>query len=66
VAWLAAQSPPNTSGPITGPYVVVRIGSDGSQSTLAEGPDISGLTASSNRSTVSWTANGVATSAPLA
>jgi len=66
VVWLAAQSPFQTPGPITGPYVVVRIGSDGSQSTLAQGPDISGLTASSDGSTVSWTANGVAASAPLA
>jgi hypothetical protein len=65
VAWLAAQSPFEASGP-TGPYVVVRIGSDRLQSTLAQGPDISGLTTGSDGSTVSWTANGVAASAPLA
>ena len=64
VAWLSGLSA--TGGGPTTSYSVVRIGSDGTQSTLAQGTNISGLTASPDGATVSWTNNGVPGSAPLA
>jgi hypothetical protein len=64
VAWLSGLAP--IGGGPTSSYSVVRIGSDGTQSTLAQGTNISGLAASSDGSTVSWTNNGVPGSAPLA
>jgi hypothetical protein len=64
VAWLSALAP--IGGGPQSAFSVMRIGSDGGQSTLAQGPNISGLTASSDGSTVSWTNNGVPASAPLA
>jgi hypothetical protein len=64
VAWLSALAA--LGGGPNSAFSVVRIGSDGSQSTLAMGPDLSALTASANGATVSWTDNGNAASAPLA
>ena len=64
VAWLSALSP--IGGGPQSAFSVIRIGSDGGQSTLAQGTNISGLTASSDGATVSWTNDGVAASAPLA
>ena len=57
VAWLSGLSA--TGGGPTTSYSVVRIGSDGTQSTLAQGTNISGLTASPDGATVSWTNDGV-------
>jgi hypothetical protein len=64
VAWLSAISP--IGGGPNSAYSVVPIGSDGAQATLAQGTNISGLAASSDGSTVSWTNNGTPASAPLA
>jgi hypothetical protein len=64
VAWLANISPLD-GGPATA-FSVVHIGANGAQSTLAQGSNLAGLSASANGVTVSWTQNGVPASAPLA
>jgi hypothetical protein len=64
VAWLSGLAP--IGGGPTSAYSVVRIGSDGTQSTLAQGTNIGGLAASSDGSMVSWTNDGTTASAPLA
>ena len=64
VAWLAGLSPAG-GGPVSA-LAVVRIQAGGTQSTLAQGPDLTGLSASGNGATVSWTQNGAPASAPLA
>ena len=64
VAWLSGLAA--TGGGPTTSYSVVRMGLEGTRSMLAQGTNISGLTASADGATVSWTNNGVPGSAPLA
>ena len=64
VAWLAGLSA--VGGASTGTSAVVLLPVGVAQSTLAQGMNISGLSATPDGTTVSWTQNGVPASSPLA